>query len=47
MVILGVVQAPLVFINFSLIIIASGIFIGAGANLFFFFQAAGGKLFLT
>jgi hypothetical protein len=32
MVILGVVQAPLVFINFPMIIIASGIFIAAGAQ---------------
>lgn len=43
MVVLGIVQAPLVFINFTMIIISIGILIGGGSNLFFFYQAQGGK----
>jgi hypothetical protein len=42
MIILGFVQAPLLFINFESIIVSAGILLGGGSNLFFFYQAQSG-----
>lgn len=42
MIVLGLVQAPFVFIQLNGIIVSIGILIGAGSNLFFFSQASTG-----
>jgi hypothetical protein len=47
MAVLGVVQAPLIFINFTMIIISIGVLMGGGSNLFFFYQAHGGNFSLN
>ena len=44
MVVLGLVQAPLIFIRFDGIIVSLGILAGAGANLFFYSQASAGMI---
>ena len=44
MIVLGLTQAPFIFIPINSIIVSSGILIGAGANLFFFSQASAGMI---
>lgn len=43
-IVLGLIQAPFIFIPINSIIVSLGILTGAGANLFFYSQASAGMI---